>query len=384
MEASERVIPKKITPDDDTYKGVLDCESYALSNKSVHYDEYMAYGLGRKRKELSITFGSEGKWDGTPPLGVFEFLNRFKKACDDHGLSEGCALYLLPEFTQGDLKRELLSLLPSIAGGRTGEVTSYLEMVNWLLRCYAEEEVISSQVALYNAISQKEDETETAFYRRVRDANALCGYIHTPSQVKGRFMQGAWWEVRTDIREYNSASVPLEVLVRYAQRKGDLCRRRNEEQRKLRAAEDAERRARRAASRRLTAGVTDTPYGKPSRPAYAARDGAEPGVGGHRPPSKQKWERLARYPCLACNSLDHFTRNCPDLSVETRAKFAKARAERVRATAPTHTGTAGPSRVVAAVNSEPETTPEGVNPDVNYMGTSDDSPVEGEDLSENE
>ncbi|GAB0490617.1 hypothetical protein MMPV_001854, partial [Pyropia vietnamensis] len=117
----------------------------------------------------------------------------------------------------------------------TGEVTSYLEMVNWLLRCYAEEEVISSQVALYNAISQEEDETETAFYRRVRDANALC-----------RFMQGAWWEVRTDIREYNSASVPLEVLVRYAQRKGDLCRRRNEEQRKLRAAEDAERRARRA------------------------------------------------------------------------------------------------------------------------------------------
>lgn len=36
--------------------------------------------------------------------------------------------------------------------------------------------------------------------------------------------------MRPDVREHNSTTVPLEVLVRYAQRKGDLHRRRNGEQ----------------------------------------------------------------------------------------------------------------------------------------------------------
>lgn len=185
-----RIVPDTIFPDEDTYKGVLDCESYALVNKSVRYGEEEAHALGRKRKEIAVTFERERKSIGTPPSGVFQFLNRFRKACNDNNLSEGRALYILPEFTKGDLKKELMSLLPSKAGGRTGEVYSYLQLVNCLFRRYADEETLSTQVAEFNALSQDEGEHETAFYLRVRHENALCGYIHTPRYIKGRFMQG--------------------------------------------------------------------------------------------------------------------------------------------------------------------------------------------------
>jgi len=77
------------------------------ANTDVRYDMTMAHGLGRLRKDVSATFGRDAEWDGTPALGVIEFLSRFVKAGNDNDVSEGRALYLLPEFTKGDLKREL-------------------------------------------------------------------------------------------------------------------------------------------------------------------------------------------------------------------------------------------------------------------------------------
>jgi len=78
-----------------------------LANTDVRYDRTMAHGLGRLRKNVSATFGREAEWDGTPALGLFEFLNSFEKAGNYKDVSEGRAFYLLPEFTKGDLKPEL-------------------------------------------------------------------------------------------------------------------------------------------------------------------------------------------------------------------------------------------------------------------------------------
>jgi len=94
----------------------------------------MAHGLGRLRKDVSATFGRDAKWDVTLALGVFSFRNRFVTAGNDIDMSEGRALYLLPEFTKDDLKRELYTIVPSLQGGRSGDVSSYMELVNWLLR----------------------------------------------------------------------------------------------------------------------------------------------------------------------------------------------------------------------------------------------------------
>jgi len=103
----------------------------------------MAHGLGRLRKDVSTTFGRDAEWDGTPALSVIDFLNRFVKAGNDNEMSVGRALYLLPEVTEGDLKRELYRIMPSQKGGRSGEVSSYMELVNRLLRKYADTQSVA-------------------------------------------------------------------------------------------------------------------------------------------------------------------------------------------------------------------------------------------------
>jgi len=105
--APHRRLPEKVIPADDRVAAILDCVSYALANTDVRYDRTMAHGLGLLRQDVSATCGRDAEWDGTPALGVFEFWNRFVKAGNDNDVSEGRALYLLPEFTKGDFKREL-------------------------------------------------------------------------------------------------------------------------------------------------------------------------------------------------------------------------------------------------------------------------------------
>jgi len=85
------------------------------------------------------------------------------KAGDDNDVSEGRVLYLLPEITKGDLKRELYTTMPSLQGERSGEVSSYLELINWLLRKYADEKSLSDHDALFYGATQEADETEREY-----------------------------------------------------------------------------------------------------------------------------------------------------------------------------------------------------------------------------
>jgi len=48
--------------------------------------------------------------------------------------------------------------------------------------------------------------------------------------MKIRSMQGLGWKVRADVREHNTTNMLMDLLVQYAQRKGDVCRRRHQEQ----------------------------------------------------------------------------------------------------------------------------------------------------------
>jgi len=91
----------------------------------------------------------------------------------------------------------------------------------------------------------------------------LCGYIHTEGHMKSRYMQGLGWEIRADVREHNTSNMPMDLLVQYAQRKGDVCRRRLQEQKNeedRRAEAHRVRRAARPAPRKyVTAAITAPP-----------------------------------------------------------------------------------------------------------------------------
>lgn len=67
------------------------------------------------------------------------------------------------------------------------------------------EEAISDQDDSFHGANPAEVEDETAFYARVKNLCALCGYIHTASRLKGSFTQGVSCEVRDDVRDRKRA-----------------------------------------------------------------------------------------------------------------------------------------------------------------------------------
>jgi len=99
--------------------------------------------------DVSTTFGRDAEWDGMRALVVIDFLNRFVEAGNHNEMSEGRALYFLLEVTEGDLKRELYTIMPSQKGGRSGEVSSYMELVNRLLRKYADTQSVADLLNIW-------------------------------------------------------------------------------------------------------------------------------------------------------------------------------------------------------------------------------------------
>ncbi|GAB0490122.1 hypothetical protein MMPV_001354 [Pyropia vietnamensis] len=155
-----RMVPGKIQVNNPLYQGVFDCETYGLANKSLRYTRSQARTLGRLKKDVAQSFGIRSEWDGTPPLKVFQFLRKFAKACDDNDVSEAEAFYMLQDFTKEPLRSEVMNVMPSRHGGSPGEVSSYLELVNWLIRQHADEGTLALQVEEFNRATQTEGEDE--------------------------------------------------------------------------------------------------------------------------------------------------------------------------------------------------------------------------------
>jgi len=188
--------------------------------------------MGRLKKDISHSFGSRSEWDGTPSHKVFQFWRKFAKACDDSFVSEGEAFYVLQDFTREPLRSEVTAVMPSRRGGNPGEVTSYLELVNWMIRMHAYEASIALRVGEFNRASQEDGEDKLSFAERLRRLNTECGFLHESGALKGRFVEGVHRAVRATVRERNTPAMTLSELARLAQTKGDEFRWLRSEQQK--------------------------------------------------------------------------------------------------------------------------------------------------------
>lgn len=262
--------------------------------------------MGRAKKNALHSFRHKADWDGTPTLRVLEFLRRFTKACDDNAISEGMAFYMLQEFTKGDLRTELRSIIPSSSSGGAGEVTSYLELVNWLLRAMVDEAVLASLVEKFTQAHQAETEDEMSFAERVRKLNNLCGFLHPQAVVKSQFVEGLHWSVRIKTRERNTARATLAELARLAYRGDEAYRKLREEQRQELQSELAKEReeARQARelreARRIRKDKVVAAVGTSQGTSSASQVGKTPPGADHR--------------CWNCNADGHWAYDCPMLS----------------------------------------------------------------------
>jgi len=198
---------------------MFDCKTYALDNKSVVYTRRQARTLGRRKKDSAQSFGVHDEWDGSPPAKIFQFLRKFAKACDDNDISEGKAFYILQVFTKEPLKSEVMMVMPTCRGGSPGEVTSYLELINWMLGRHVDEASVATLVETLNVVVKRDDEDELSFAERLRRLNTECGSMYGEGALKGRFVEGVHRAARATVREQNTPGITMAELARVAQTK---------------------------------------------------------------------------------------------------------------------------------------------------------------------
>lgn len=348
-----REIPKKIVVNNPLYADVFDCETYALVNKSVTYTNRQAHTLGRRKKDVAQSFGVRSEWDGTPPLKVFQFLRKFAKACDDNDVSEAEAFFMLQDFTKEPLRSEVMSVMPSRHGGNPGEVSSYLELINWVLRYHADEASLAAQVEEFNRATQSEGEDERTFAERLRQLNVLCGFIHPQGVIKGRFVEGVHRSARATVRERNTPGMTLAELARVAQTKGEEYRWIVSDQRKER---EKETKSAEATRLRRAARAAQYPRVRPAVAATSTQEEADVVAAipetpqGKATPQTSKSDR----PCWQCSKTGHWASQCPALDSRLRAILARSMSLGTRGTPPS--SRSNPTRVGAITQQGPEGT----------------------------
>jgi len=231
------VVPLKIVVNHPFYRVMLDCETYALDNKSVAYTRRQARTLARRKKMVAQSFGVNDEWDSSPPAKVFQFLRKFPKACDDNNMSEGKAFYILQDFTKESLKSKVMMVMTTRWAGNPNEVTSNLELTNWMIRRHVDKASVATLVKTLNVAVKRYDEDEMSLAERLRRLNTECGFMFGEGALKGRFVEGVHRAARPTVRERNTPGMTMADLARVAKTKGDLHRWLRLEQHKERAME---------------------------------------------------------------------------------------------------------------------------------------------------
>jgi len=261
------VEPPKIVANHPYDRIMFDCETYALDNQLDVYTRRQARTLGRRKKDVAQSFEVDDEWDGYPPAKVFQFLRKFSKACDDKDISDGDAFHVLQDFTKEPLKSEVMMVMPTRRAGNPGEVTSYLELINWMLRRHVDEASVATLVEKLNVAVQRDEEDELSFAERLRRLNAECGFMYGDGALMGRFVEGVHRAARATVQEQNTPGMTMEELARVAETKGDEHRWQRHQQLKERTkerevlAEEARlrRQARAAALPRVSGGARGHP-----------------------------------------------------------------------------------------------------------------------------
>ena len=201
---------------EDRFAGVLDYRTYRLRKRRAVYGASQARKMGRTAKNMMFSFGGTPVFNGKESLKVFSWLRKFVKACDDNDVSEGMALYLIPNFLAGEAETRFTRNLPK-SDGRAGResLSSFPEAVNWFLSTYAEPHALGLAQDKFSRATLADNESVDAFAGRLRALAELCGNIHSEVTMKQQLIQGLPDYLRTDTFVYNSAQRSYQNMVTY-------------------------------------------------------------------------------------------------------------------------------------------------------------------------
>jgi len=203
---------------------------------------------------------------------------------------------MLHDFTLEPLRAEVMAAMPTRRGGNPRKVSSYLELVNWIICMHADESTEAGLVEQFHQARQKEDEHEMSYAERLRGLKTACGLLHSTGALKGRYVEGVHHVVRATLRERNKPELTLAELSRIARTPGDEYRWIQAAQQKERA-EKAAKRAE-ATRRRRQAKALSTPR-YPVRPRTTRTEPGQHSVATTTPPQGGGSGKSDKLPVLA-------------------------------------------------------------------------------------
>ena len=170
---------------DDRFAVVLDYPTFCLRNRRAVYGASQARKMGRTAKNMKFSIWGTPEFNGKEPLKVFSWLRKFVKACNDNDVSEGMALYLIPNFLAGEAETRFTRSHPD-SDGRAGResLSSFPEAFNWFLSTYAEPHALMLAQDKFGRATLADNESVDAFAGRLRALAGLCGNIHSEGTMK--------------------------------------------------------------------------------------------------------------------------------------------------------------------------------------------------------
>ena len=190
---------EEIRPANPDFKDVVSYRRYRLNNTSAETGTSVSRYVGHFVKTFSPTLDSR-KFDGVNSIAILDFLSAFKRVCNDHDVSEGLALLILPHFLRDDARR-LIEESFELSGEGLGGYSTWPEAIQLLLMNYAKDIYIKEAVDNFRTCQMRDDEDEQAYGRRLRNLARLCGGVISSQQLVTRFCDGLPPYIRPMIEE---------------------------------------------------------------------------------------------------------------------------------------------------------------------------------------
>jgi len=150
---------KVIRPSNSHFKPLLDYRTHFLIRRDLSLPPSLVEKTHKMNRRLDGAFQGQEPFTGSSPLGVFNFLTIFRRACDAAGLTHGQALPLLAFRLSGAAKGAFSSTQNSKSGHRTYAIRTYGAAINWLLAMCATLAVMAS--AYHDIITMRQPDNES-------------------------------------------------------------------------------------------------------------------------------------------------------------------------------------------------------------------------------
>ena len=169
-------------------------------------------------------------FSGQDPIAVLGFLARLKTACDHNGITEGAAVWCFQFYLTGQAH----ALLQSRLNGNTMAVDvkrrellrTYPQVINFLLRTYATDEVTSEAVCDVTSSCQSSSMTEEVYSNHLWDMAFHCSTVLSDRRMKSQLVEGLLPATCAQVRNYLAThpDVDYQSVARYAQAIGETNR----------------------------------------------------------------------------------------------------------------------------------------------------------------